>query len=157
LILHWPRGIAQAGELRHRPGQLTDIMATVLDVSGAVYPDMHQGHAVPPCEGESLVRSFASDDRERGPLFWEHEGNAAVRVGKWKLVRKYPGPWELYDTEADRTEMHDIAERHPQRVAEMSALYAAWAERCGVIPREKILELMKAQPGAAFWEEPSDE
>ena len=157
LILHWPRGIAQAGELRHRPGQLTDIMATVLDVSGATYPDMHQGHAVPPCEGESLVRSFASDDRERGPLFWEHEGNAAVRVGKWKLVRKYPGPWELYDTEADRTEMHDLAERHPQRVAEMSALYAAWAERCGVIPREKILELMKAQPGAAFWEEPSDE
>src|ERR671933_1654975 len=82
LIVHWPEAIPQAGELRHRPGQLTDIMATVLEVSGAVYPDAHQGHAVPPCEGESVVPSFASDDRERGPLFWEHEGNEAVRVGK---------------------------------------------------------------------------
>jgi arylsulfatase len=55
--------------------------------------------------------------------------------------------------EADRTEMHDLAARHPDRVKEMSKLYAEWAERCGVIPREKILELMKAQGGNAFWEE----
>ena len=59
--------------------------------------------------------SFASDDTGRGPLFWEHEGNAAVRVGKWKLVRKFPGPWELYDMEADRTEMNDLAAQHPDK------------------------------------------
>ena len=86
-------------------------------------------------------------------MFWEHEGNAAVRVGQWKLVRKYPGPWELYDMEADRTELHDLSADHPERVQEMIGLYQAWAERCGVIPREKILELMKAQGAAAFWEE----
>ena len=55
------------------------------------------------------------------PLFWEHEGNAAVRIGKWKLVRKYPDAWELYDMEADRTEMHDLAAQHPERVARHDA------------------------------------
>jgi arylsulfatase A-like enzyme len=76
-----------------------------------------------------------------------------VRVGNWKLVRNYPGPWELYDLESDRTEMHDLAAQQPDRVREMSALYAAWAERCGVIPREKILETIRAQGGKAFWED----
>ena len=153
LIVHWPRGIAERGGLRHHPGQLPDIMATILDVTGAAYPRERDGHEVPPCEGESLVPSFASDDAGRGPLFWEHEGNAAVRVGQWKLVRNYPGPWELYDMEADRTEMNDLASQHPDRVREMSALHAAWAERCGVIPRERILAMMKAQGGKAFWED----
>ena len=156
LIVHWPRGIKEAGGLRHHPGQLPDIMATILEVTGATYPREHEGHAIPPCEGESLVPSFESDEIARGPLFWEHEGNAAMRMGKWKLVRNYPGPWELYDLEADRTEMHDLAAQHPQRVQEMSEQYAAWAERCGVIPREKILDLMKAQGAKAFWEDDAE-
>jgi arylsulfatase A-like enzyme len=153
LIVHWPRGIKEAGGLRHQPGQLPDIMATILDVTGATYPDKHEGRPIPPCEGESLVATFEADNRDRGPLFWEHEGNAAVRIGKWKLVRNYPEPWELYDMEADRTERNDLAAQHPDRVREMNAQYEAWAQRCGVIPREKILEMMKAQAGKAFWED----
>jgi arylsulfatase len=151
LILHWPAGIAERGAIRHTPGQLPDIMATVLEVTGAAYPTEHDGRVIPPCEGESLTRSFTGES-ERGPMFWEHEGNAAVRVGRWKLVRKYPGSWELYDMVEDRTEMHDLAAQHPDRVREMSVQYSAWAERCGVVPRERILELMKAQGTAAFWE-----
>lgn len=153
LIAHWPDGISASGALRHNPGQLPDIMATILDVTGAAYPAQFQGRDILPCEGESLAPSFERDGVERGPLFWEHEGNAAVRVGPWKLVRKYPGGWELYDMDADRTEMTDLASAHPERVRDMAALYEAWAERCGVIPREKILELMKQQGATAFWEE----
>jgi arylsulfatase A-like enzyme len=155
LILHWPNGIKEGGALRHYPGQLPDVMATILELTRAEYPAKFNGNEILPCEGESLVHSFSRDGvgDDRGPLFWEHEGNAAVRVGKWKLVRKYPGPWELYDMEADRTEMHDLAAEHPERVTEMKAQYDAWAQRCGVLPREKILELMKAQPTTAFWEE----
>ncbi|MGZ4492022.1 MAG: hypothetical protein ACXVEU_14875, partial [Nocardioidaceae bacterium] len=74
-------------------------------------------------------------------LFWEHEGNAAVRSGDWKLVRKHGGAWELYDVAADRAEQHDRAGAHPDLVADLAARYEAWARRCGVIPRETVLAL----------------
>ena len=86
-------------------------------------------------------------------MFWEHEGNAAVRIGQWKLVRQYPEPWELYDLAQDRTELSDVAAQHPDRVGDMLAQYEAWAQRCGVIPRERIDRLMREQSvGTAFWE-----
>ena len=152
LIAHWPKGIAERGGLRHTPGQLPDLMATIVAVSGASYPATYKGNDILPLEGSSLVPTFEGDREREAPLFWEHEGNAAVRVGNWKLVRKYPDPWELYDMEADRTEMHDLAGKHPERVTEMQALYQNWADRCGVIPREVILESMKKLGGTAFWE-----
>ena len=90
-------------------------------------------------------------------MFWEHEGNAAVRIGKWKLVRNYPRPWELYDMDSDRTELNDLATKHPDRVADMAQQYNAWAKRCGVIDREKIVALMASQGVTrAFWEKPQE-
>lgn len=80
------------------------------------------------------------DDPER-TLLWEHEGNAGVRRGGWKLVRKYRQDWELYDIDADRSELDDLAGDHPDVVAELAAEYEAWADRCGVIPRDRVLEL----------------
>jgi arylsulfatase len=155
LIVHWPKGIADKGAIRHTPGYLPDIMATILDVTGTPYPQKWQDKPVEPLEGQSLAPAFKRDLPERAPMFWEHEGNAAVRIGKWKLVKDYPKPWELYDMESDRTELHDLAAAHPARVADMAAQYEAWAQRCGVIPREKILALMKSQGVTrAFWEKP---
>ena len=153
LILHWPQGIKSPGEIRHTPGQLPDIMATILQITQTAYPKEYQGNAILPLEGRSLLSIFSADSTADRPLFWEHEGNAAVRFGKWKLVKEYPGDWELYDMEADRTETHDIADQHPALVKELSAQYEAWAARCSVIPREKILEMMKQLPGKAFWED----
>ena len=71
--------------------------------------DACEGQPIEPLEGQSLLPVFARDGVERPPMFWEHEGNAAVRIGKWKLVRSYPRAWELYDMDADRTELHDLA------------------------------------------------
>ncbi len=156
LIMHWPNGIAEPGGLRHTPGQLTDIMATILQVTGAQYPSEYDGHAIPPCEGESMADSFTSADTTRGSLFWEHEGNAAVRDGKWKLVRKYPHDWELYDMDDDRTELNDIVAQHPDRKAKMLVQYETWANRCGVIPRAQILRVMADRNENAFWEKPEE-
>jgi arylsulfatase len=137
LIAHWPGGIAAKGELRRQPGQLPDIMATCVDVARARYPEEYQGHRIQPLEGTSLVPCFhaAADATAPRPLFWEHEGNRAVRLGDWKLVAKSPGgPWELYNLATDRTELHDLAAEQPARVRELAAQWKTWADRAGVLP-----------------------
>jgi hypothetical protein len=101
LIAHWPGRIQARGALRHQPGHLIDIMATCLEVAGARYPARFNGTKITPSEGRSLVPAFDNRPIKRDGLFWEHEGNRAVRDGKWKLVAKSPaGRWELYDLTA---------------------------------------------------------
>jgi len=154
LIFHWPLGIAQKGEIRHTPGYLPDIMATLVDVAGVQYPQQLDGRSILPLEGHSLKQSFPSDAGQRPPMFWEHEGNGAMRDGRWKLVREYPKDWELYDMEADRTETRNLAGQFPERVAAMKRAYEEWAARCGVLPRDKIVALMRSQGVTkAFWED----
>lgn len=153
LIMSWPEGIKEKGVLRHSPGQLPDIMATILDITGSEYPETYNGHEIHPLEGSSLMPIVEDDTPKNNPLFWEHEGNAGIREGQWKLVRDYPGDWELYDMANDRTELMDVAHKHPEKVAAMADRYNEWANRCGVIPREKILELMRRDSTKkAFWE-----
>ena len=147
LIVHWPEGIGARGELRHQPGQLPDVMATCLDASGATYPKERNGQAIQPLEGHSLAPIFEGRDNDEKVLYWEHEGNRAVRRGKWKLVCKYPGPWELYDTEQDRTELYDLSAEHPHLVQELSELYLQWADRCSVMPWEDLQRLRAESKG----------
>ena len=157
LIAHWPARLKDRGAIRHTPGYLPDIMATIVELTGAEYPATFDGHAIDALEGTSLVPVLQGREIDRPPMFWEHEGNSAVRIGQWKLVRNYPGDWELYDLDADRTELNDIAALHPERVREMAASYEAWAKRCGVIPRDKIVALMRSQGVTrAFWEKPDE-
>jgi len=134
LICHWPAGIEARGRLCHEPGHLIDIMATCVDAAGAQYPTRRGDQQVQPREGVSLRPVFAGRSLPERVIFWEHEGNRAVRQGKWKLVAKHPSDWELYDIEADRTEMHDLAAQHPEKVQELKTLHENWAERCGVEP-----------------------
>jgi len=134
LVCHWPSHIKKPGRLCHDAGHLIDIMATCVDVAKAEYPGTYKGHQIQPMEGVSLAPTFEGKGLPGRALYWEHEGNCAVRQGKWKLVSKHPGGWELYDMEADRTELHDLASTHPEKVNELKSLYEAWAKRCGVRP-----------------------
>jgi len=135
LIAHWPAQITAPGTLRTQPGHLVDVMATCADAAGATYPAEFKGHAVLPMEGRSLLPAFKGQPIERGAIYWEHEGNAAIRDGDWKLVRLgYNGPWELYNLKADRTELHDLAAAEPARAKELAAKWEAWAERAQVKP-----------------------
>ena len=136
LIAHWPAGIPRAinGRFTHHYGYLPDLMATCVDVSGASYPTEFQGNTILPMEGESLLPLLKGENRSvhTKPICWEHEGNRAVRAGRWKLVRTNRADWELYDIAADRTETNNLAETHPEKVEELSAVWEAWAKRCGV-------------------------
>jgi arylsulfatase A-like enzyme len=135
LIAHWPQGIAAKNELRHHPAHLIDIMATCVELGGASYPQQFNDKPIQPMEGRSLVPAFSDQPLQREALFWEHEGNAAIRVGDLKLVRLgRNGPWELYDLKADRTEQHDLAAARPQTVQDLAAQWDAWAERARVVP-----------------------
>ena len=140
LIAHWPARIKQTNALTHQPAHLIDIMATCADVAAAEYPATYKGHDITPLEGKPLTPIFEGKQRPgHNAIFWEHEGNRAVRQGNWKIVARYnreesrDGEWELYDLEADRTEMNNLAETNPDKVAELAALYDEWAKHAGVV------------------------
>ena len=105
-------------------------MATCVDVAGAKYPREFKGHAIEPMEGVTLRPAFEGKPLARTqPIFWEHEGNKAVREGQWKLVMRHKQPWQLFDMEADRTEQHDLSRKHSEIASRLEAAWNGWAER----------------------------
>jgi arylsulfatase A-like enzyme len=72
------------------------------------------------------------------PVFWEHEGNRAMRDGQWKLAWSGNGSWELYDMETDRTEMHDLSKQKPDRKKAMIRKWESWVRGAGVSLPEPI-------------------
>ena len=148
LIAHWPAGMkterrreGEIGRLGGEPSHLIDIMATCVDLAGADYPSEFAGEKIQPMEGRSLKPFLVSPSPNLSVppaprlLFWEHEGNRAIREGKWKLVSLAGGAWELYDLEVDRVELHDLAAAQPERVQTMAAGWEAWAQRTHVLPK----------------------
>ncbi len=140
-IVHWPAGTPESrrNAVVNSPAHLIDLMATCVDVSKADYPKEFKAENIKPLEGVSLMPAFLGRDLQRtAPLAWEHHGNSALRDGKWKIVTEYrdnqPTKWELYDMDADRTELYDLAAAHPEKMKELVAEWQAWADRVGVQP-----------------------
>ena len=131
LVAHWPKGISAKlrGKFEHQPAHLIDLMATCVDLAKADYPKEVKGEKIVPMQGVSLKPAFLGKTIKReDPIYWEHEGNRAIRMGDWKLVAKGAhGAWQLYDLKEDRSELNDLSEKHPQRAKEMADQWEAWA------------------------------
>ena len=152
LIVHWPNGIDKKhnGKLRQQTGQLTDIMKSCVVAANAKYPAEYNGNNIHPMEGVSLLPALNSDDPvNREALYWEHEGNRAIRIGDWKLVskahdhdRKYDSvevlplsEWELFNIKKDRSEKNNLASEYPDKVKKMSIQWQDWSTRIKVYPK----------------------
>ena len=132
-IAHWPARIKTGRNWFREPAHIIDVMATVAELTGAGYPEKFNGHDILPLEGISLAPVLRGETRGgHESLYWEWSGNRAMRQGKWKLVwDKLVKKWELYDLAADRTELNDLAETHPDRAKTMADAWFAWADRTG--------------------------
>jgi len=149
LIAHWPEGMPQSGT-GHAPCHVVDVLPTILEATGCPPLSELGGHPIQPLQGESFLGLLQGKDWAREqPIFFEHEGNCAIRMHDFKLVRQYGKAWELYDMDADRTELNDMAGRNAPLEADLLAQYDAWADRTGVLDWDialpRLLEAWKME------------
>jgi arylsulfatase len=136
-------GNVPAGQSSDAFGFVKDIVPTVLEVAGVKAPGTsYNGRATHPPTGTSMWRvltgeaSTVHDASET--IGYELAGSSAIFQGQYKLVRNLPpkgtGEWELYDMNADPSEVHDLANENPDKVAELVQAYADYEKQNGVIP-----------------------
>lgn len=149
LIAHWPKGIGPTSNA-HAACHVVDILPTILEATGCAYQTEVGGHAIQPMQGQSLMDVFRGKDWVREePIFFEHEGNSAIRLGQFKLVRQHGRDWELYDIEADRTELTNLRGSNAKLEAKLIKQYESWAQKTGVldwnVALPKLLEAWKIE------------
>lgn len=146
MIIHWPKAMKRKGELNRQPAHITDISATLLEVGQAKYPQSWKGKKVFSLAGKSLMPILNGEELPERPLYFEHEGNRALRLGKWKLVwTNFSKKWELYDIQTDRSEMHDLADQFPDKVKQMDKQWNDWAEK-SYVEKAKVAQPGKGMP-----------
>ena len=138
-------GTISEGKIVAETGHIIDLMPTFIDIAGGKYPENFNGNKIQPMEGISLMPALTGKKLKRSnPLFWEHEGNRAVRDGDWKLVSAYDNvakkfnSWELYNLKSDRSELNDLSYRYPKRLSKMIEEFNDWSKRVGVVSKELI-------------------
>jgi arylsulfatase A-like enzyme len=132
LVVQWPAGLKQTG-ISHTPCHVADILPTILEATSTKLSGSVGGRKVQTPDGESLMSLLSGQPWVRDqPIAWEHEGNCAIRQSNLKLVRRNGCPWELYDMEKDRTELNDLAHRHPTQLKSLESSFNKWAQDIGV-------------------------
>jgi arylsulfatase len=146
LIVHWPRGIKAKGELRHQYHHCTDIVPTILDCCGVKFPNEVDGVKQEPLVGVSMRYSFddANAATKKETQYYEMLSTRGIWHKGWKAATEH-GPmidkgkfdqdrWQLFNVEEDRAEAHDLADKHPEKVKELAALWLSEAKKYNVLP-----------------------
>lgn len=145
LIVHWPNGIDDPGGLRDQYHHIVDVMPTILDLVGVEAPTTFRGIEQQEVEGISFAPTFAAAAADapsaRTSQYYEMLGHRAIWSDGWKAVTMHSqgtpfeeDEWALYDTSTDFAECHDLAEKQPEKLAEMIELWWAEAEKYNVLP-----------------------
>ena len=144
MIVQWPARL-KGSLIQHAPCHVTDILPTILEATGATYPTELGGHEIQPLDGETLLPLLQGQEWLRQqPIFWEHEGNSAVRLGRFKLVRKFDEPWALYDMEQDRTELNNLIGQNEPLTKMLLREYEGWVASAGVLDWHIALPRLQA-------------
>jgi len=145
-IVSWPKGVKARGEMRTQYHHAVDLVPTILDVLGADAPESMNGHVQSPFDGVSMRYSFESPDAPttRSTQFYSMLGSRSVWHDGWKAVTTHPtisgwgnfdsDTWELFHTDVDRSELHDLAAKEPERLQKLINLWFAEAGANGAFP-----------------------
>ena len=146
LVIHWPQGIRSRGEVRHQYHHCTDIVPTIYEACGVTMPDVVDGAEQTPLSGVSMVYSFDDADAPtaKHTQYYEMLGSRGIWHEGWKAVAEH-GPvsgisnfdqdvWQLFHTDVDRSEAHDLAAEEPDKLEDMKAIWMAEAKANNVLP-----------------------
>jgi arylsulfatase A-like enzyme len=160
LVIHWPKGIKARGGVRHQYHHATDIVPTILDCCGLEMPDFVLGYEQTPLPGVSMRYSFDDADAptQKNIQYYEMLGTRGLWSEGWKAATErapFIGnqdlateKWQLFHTDEDRSEAHDVADQHPEKLAELIDLWYVEAGKYDVLPLEgrSLAEIVAAQP-----------
>jgi arylsulfatase len=152
LVVHWPKGIQSSDEVRSQFHHVIDIAPTILEAAGIPEPSMVHSVQQKPMEGVSMAYTFddaQSPDRHETQYF-EMIGNRGIYHKGWTAVTRHRTPWEtigtsnlpdfdddnweLYDTNVDWTQAHDLTKEYPEKLHELQRLWLIEAVRYNVLP-----------------------
>jgi arylsulfatase A-like enzyme len=162
LVISWPKGIKARGQVRHQYHHAIDIVPTILECCGVDFPDFVTGYEQTPLPGVSMKYSFEDADAPttKKVQYYEMMGARALWANGWKVIAER-GPligtggfehdtWQLFHTDEDRSEAHDLAAKHPDKVQQLVALWYVEAGKYDVLPLDdrSVAELVAVQPEA---------
>ena len=126
-IARWP-GKIEPGSISHHVSAFWDFFPTCCDLLGV--------KALEPLDGISMLPALTGQpgQQQHDYLYWELNGQQALRVGNYKAVRRKRGPIELYDLQNDIGEQRDLAANRPAIVAKMKRLFESVRNESRVFP-----------------------
>ena len=147
LVISWPAGMSARGEVRDQYHHCTDIVPTILDCCGVEMPAVVDGYEQTPLPGVSMRYSFDAADAptQKETQYYEMLGTRGIWHQGWKAVTEHgPVPiglgnfdndrWQLFHTDEDRAEAHDVADENPEKVQELKDLWLEEAKKYDVLP-----------------------
>lgn len=120
-IVHWPTGLkTSSGSITDQPAHLIDVMPTLVEITQSELPDEWTNRTLRPISGITLTPAFRGESLIRSePIHLLFARDRGLRDGDWKIVSFKSEPWELYNVAEDRTELNDLATKHPELAATM--------------------------------------